>query len=76
MLAYKTDLATARCVHWWIGTDGKRIYAAVRSELPPQGDLLARVRSDRRDRRELNMDDGIELWLAPAAAIPLRGTWT
>ena len=32
MVAYQKELQTPRRTVWWIGSDGKRIYAAVRSE--------------------------------------------
>jgi len=46
----------------WFGSDGKRIYAAVRSELPPVGELSARVR---KKDGAVWYDDSIEIWLAP-----------
>jgi len=65
MVGYETRLAGARKVTWWIGTDGATIFAAVRSELPPVGELLARIEPGGRDPFGVHMDDSIELWLAP-----------
>lgn len=65
MIAYQTQLYTFRRAIWWIGTDGRMIYAAVRSQLPAQGELLTRIKPTKRDPFGLNMDDGVELWLAP-----------
>ncbi len=65
MVGYETRLAVARAVTWWIGTDGRMIFAAVRSELPPQGELLARIEPGGRDPFGTHLDDSVELWLAP-----------
>lgn len=65
MIAYQKNLYVPRQTAWWIGTDGKMIYAAMRSELPTKGELLARVKPKKRDPFGLGMDDGVELWLAP-----------
>ena len=65
MIVYQEELCAARKAVWWIGTDGRRVFAAVRSELPSQGELLARTGPVKRDPFGINMDDGVELWLAP-----------
>lgn len=46
----------------WFGSDGQRIYAAAKSELPPVGSLEKNVR--KRDGPVWE-DDAIEIWLAP-----------
>lgn len=48
---------------FWFGSDGKRIYFAVRSELPPVGALNAR--ETRRDSDVADDDDCVEFWLSP-----------
>ena len=75
MVEYQTELLVHRRVVWWLGTDGRMIYAAVRSELPPQGELLARIKPDKRDPFGLGMDDGVELWLAPNHADDETGAY-
>lgn len=47
---------------FWLGCDGKRVYVAVKSETPPVGNILSRVR--KKDGPVWN-DDGIEVWIAP-----------
>ncbi|MBI4028509.1 MAG: hypothetical protein HY360_26215 [Verrucomicrobia bacterium] len=47
---------------FWFGCDGKRVYVAARTELPPDGKLQATA--NRKDGPAFN-DDSIEIWLHP-----------
>jgi len=49
----------------WLGSDGKEIYIAMRSETPEAGSLLSRVQPAGKIDRAVYRDDSIELWLAP-----------
>ncbi|NQT53509.1 hypothetical protein HQ576_15730, partial [bacterium] len=50
---------------FWLGSDGKHIFVAVRSELPPEGALLSRVRPRGDVDVQVYRDDNIELWFDP-----------
>lgn len=55
-----------RAVIFWAGSDGQSLYLAVRSELPPGGELLTRAVPDPdRDVRAVTRDDSIELVIHP-----------
>ena len=57
---------TDRAVIFWAGCDGTNLYIAVRSELPPGGDLLTRaVPDDKRDVLEATRDDSVEFIIHP-----------
>lgn len=60
----------ARQATWWLGTDGKRLFIALRTETPPQGTVLGRISSGRRDTVELVNDDALEVWMAPTGPGP------
>jgi hypothetical protein len=57
---------TDREVVFWAGCDGTNLFIAVKSELPPGGELLTRaVPDDARDVREATRDDSVEFVIHP-----------
>ncbi|MBI2302250.1 MAG: hypothetical protein HYU66_25385 [Armatimonadetes bacterium] len=57
---------TARQATFWFGSDGKALYLALRTELPPGGELLNRAVPDgERDVVAALRDDSVELVLHP-----------
>ncbi|MBI3922605.1 MAG: hypothetical protein HY318_14375 [Armatimonadetes bacterium] len=59
---FGSGFLTPRGGTFWFGCDGKRVYVAMKTETPPIGSLLSRVR--KKDGPVWN-DDAIEVWLAP-----------
>ncbi|MCD6407571.1 hypothetical protein J7L87_00790 [bacterium] len=49
---------------FWIGSDGKNLYLAIKTEIPPSGNLLSRAKPSETDTRAY-LDDSIELWIDP-----------
>jgi len=57
---------TVRDGMFWIGCDGKQLFTAVKTEMPPGAGLLTRAVPDGdRDIIEVTRDDSIELWIDP-----------
>jgi hypothetical protein len=62
----KGSVLDNRHAAFWLGCDGKTLYVAMRSELPPGGGILARVKANKdRDQVLVTHDDCIELWIDP-----------
>ncbi len=51
-----------------IARSADTLFFRVTSELPPEGELLARVAPERSDSSAIAMDDTVEIWLAPLRA--------
>ena len=49
----------------YITSDGKNLYLAVRSELPPNGKLITNHPMKKTDNPGVGHDDSVEFWLAP-----------
>jgi len=64
-MTYMAGTLNPRQGTFWFGCDGKRVYVAVRTELPPEGQLEANA--NRKDGPTFQ-DDGIEIWLHPRFA--------
>jgi hypothetical protein len=64
-MTYQLGTLNPRQGRFWFGCDGKRVYVAVRTELPTEGKLEAKA--DRKDGPTFN-DDAIEIWLHPRFA--------
>ena len=50
---------------FWVGNDGQHLTLAVRTELPPTGSLVARVKPAGVNDRPAYRDDSLELWIDP-----------
>jgi hypothetical protein len=59
-----TNHLISRRATCWLGTDGKKVYAAMRTEIPPKGELFANIPADQRNSPKLIFDDVFEVWLA------------
>jgi len=68
---------THRAATLWLGSDGRRIYLAVKSETPPDRPLVANHKPAEDDSdTEAFRDDSIEVWLDPyKQASPARGLY-
>jgi hypothetical protein len=60
----KKHLASREGV-FWLGSDGKDLFIAVKTELPPEGGLLARVQPRENVDVQAYLDDSLELWFDP-----------
>ncbi|HPD14079.1 MAG TPA: DUF6067 family protein [Planctomycetota bacterium] len=56
---------TSREGVFWLGSDGKELFIAVKTELPPEGGLLTRVQPKENVDVQAYRDDSLELWLDP-----------
>ena len=56
---------TAREGIFWLGSDGKELFIAVKTELPPEGGLLTRVQPRENVDVQAYRDDSLELWFDP-----------
>ncbi len=58
------DLLQPRLGEFWVGSDGKKLYIAVKSAYNPDG-ILATVKpaADGKDTDGIIWDDGVELWI-------------
>lgn len=57
---------TLRRGMFWVGSDGRRLFIAVKTEAPPGGRLLTRAVPDgQRDVIATVRDDSLELWIDP-----------
>lgn len=56
---------TSREGLFWLGSDGKELFIAVKTELPPEGGLLTRVQPKENADVQAYRDDSLELWFDP-----------
>jgi len=56
---------TSREGIFWLGSDGREIFIAVKTELPPTGGLLTRVQPRENLDVQAYRDDSLELWFDP-----------
>jgi len=54
---------------FWLGSDGREIFVAIQSEMPPQGGLMTRVVPKGSVDVQAWRDDSIELWLDPFRSV-------
>ncbi len=53
----------------WFGSDGEKLFFAVKTELPPDGVLTAKVQpQENNDAQGVWTDDSVEFWIAPDKA--------
>ena len=65
-VGYRSGKVTPRDGRFWVGCDGKELFIAVQTEMPPDGKLLNRAVPDGdRDIIAAARDDCIELWIDP-----------
>ena len=65
-VGYTEGKLTAREGMFWVGCDGKELFVAVQTEMPPDAKLLNRAVPDgNRDILAATRDDCIELWIDP-----------
>jgi hypothetical protein len=66
LVSHATGNMAAREAVFWVGCDGQKLYVAVKSEPPPDGQILTRaVPDDTRDQLAAFLDDSIELVIDP-----------
>ncbi|MBM4030404.1 MAG: hypothetical protein FJ291_01295 [Planctomycetes bacterium] len=54
---------------FWLGSDGKELFIAAKTELPPEGGLLTRVQPRENVDTQAYRDDSLELWFDPFRSV-------